>query len=301
VLQLADLTVTAGRATSIDGALGGGVQAFGERLLIGGCRLTGNVANQGGAVFASSATTVQIADSVFDDNATENSGITNPWGAAIRAEGGLSLESSTVTANTGASAAYFAVDVRCYSGSVSILNSTIAANSCAGITTYNCDTNLSHVTVADNANSGIMLGSYDNSHTITVVNSIIAGNLLDCYLSPSTTVTFDHCLDGDDTCGLIGANGDLPMTDPQLLKLRGWGGPTPTMYPRPLVSPVIDAGNGAACYITDQRGAVRGGDGNGDGTSGCDMGAVEATDLVFYDDLEDGTPGRWSAAVGLLP
>jgi hypothetical protein len=31
------------------------------------------------------------------------------------------------------------------------------------------------------------------------------------------------------------------------------------------------------------------------------MGAAEAGDLVFYDDLEDGTAGEWSAAVGLAP
>ena len=145
------------------------------------------------------------------------------------------------------------------------------------------------------------LGSYENDAVLNVGNSIIAGNGVDCYFSASTSVTFDHSLDGDDSCGLIGANGDLPMTDPQLLPLRNWGGLTPTMYPRPLVSPVIDAGNSAICYLTDQRGEVRGGDGNGDGFSGCDIGAVEATDLVFYDDLEDGAVGAWSAAVGLQP
>jgi len=184
---------------------------------------------------------------------------------------------------------------------VSVLNSTIAANSASGIGTYNCDATLLHVTVADNADYGINMGSYENDAAIDVGNSIIAGNGVDCNFGTSTSVTFDRCLDGDDSCGLIGANGDLPMTDPLLLPLRNWGGATPTMYPRPPVSPVIDAGNGAICYITDQRGEVRGGDGNGDGLSGCDMGAVEATDLVFYDDLEDGSTVWWSAAVGLAP
>ena len=301
VLQLVDLTVTGGRATSLDGALGGGIRASGERLVIGSCRLTGNVANQGGAIFASASTAVQIADSVLDGNATENTGITNPWGAAIRAEGGLELSGSTVTGNTGASAGNFAVDAQCFNGTVLILNSTVAANSCSGIGTYNCDAVLSHVTVAENSSYGVNMGSYLNDADITVVNSIVAGNNFDCYFQPSQTVTIDHCLDGDDTCGLIGANGDLPMTDPQLLPLRNWGGMTQTMYPRPVVSPVIDAGDGAACYITDQRGEVRGGDGNGDGSSGCDMGAVEAGDLVFYDDLESASTDFWSAAAGLVP
>ena len=301
VLELVGVTVSGGRATSSAGALGGGIQASGERLVLGGCRLTNNVANQGGAIFASAVTFVQIADSVLDGNATENSGITNPHGAAIRSEGGLSLESSTVTGNTAALVGNYAVDVQCYSGSVLILNSTIAANASAGIGTYSCDTTLSHVTVADNSHYGIVLGSYLHNADLSVANSIIAGNLVDCEISQLETVTFDHCLDSDDSCGLIGASGDVPLTDPQLLPLRNWGGLTPTMYPRPVVSPVIDAGNGAICYITDQRGEVRGGDGNGDGFSGCDIGAVEATDLVFYDDLEDGTAGAWSAAVGLTP
>jgi CSLREA domain-containing protein len=301
VLQLVGLTVTGGRANSASSFLGGGIQATGNRLVIGNCRLTDNVANQGGAIFASSATFVQIADSILDDNATEDLKFTNPWGGAIRSEGGLSLEGSTVTGSTAGLPGNYAVDVQCYSGSVSILNSTIAANSCAGIGTYSCDTTLSHVTVADNTSSGIAFGSYDHTADLSVANSIIAGNSEDCNLSPLETVAFDHCLDSDDSCGLIGANGDLPLTDPQLLPLRNWGGLTPTMYPRPVVSPVIDAGNGAICYVTDQRGEVRGGDGNGDTISGCDIGAVEATDLVFFDDLEDGSTTWWSAAVGLAP
>jgi len=65
--------------------------------------------------------------------------------------------------------------------------------------------------------------------------------------------------------------------------------------------PDSSPGNGAICYVTDQRGEVRGGDGNGDAISGCDIGAVEATDLVFFDDLEDGSTTWWSAAVGLAP
>lgn len=301
VLELVGLTITGGRANSSGSFVGGGINASGERLVIGACRLTGNVANLGGAVSASTVTPVQISDSQIDGNATENLGFTNPWGAAIRAEGGLTLEGTTVTGNTAGLAGNFAIDVQCYNGSVSILNSTVAANAAGGVSTYSCNATLLHVTVSGNSSYGLVLGSYDNTHTRTVGNSVIAGNFIDCGLAAGASVTFDHCLDSDDSCGLIGANGDLPATDPALLPLRSWGGPTPTMYPRPGASPVIDAGNGAICYITDQRGEVRGGDGNGDGSSGCDMGAVEATDLVFYDDLEGGTTDGWSSAVGVAP
>ena len=301
VLELVSLTVSGGRAVTSGSALGGGIRAGGSRLVVGGCRLTNNVANQGGGIFTSSTTILQIADSILDGNATENLGFTNQWGGAIRAEGGLTLEGSTVMGNATTPESHYAVDVQCYTGSVSILNSTIAANASAGLGTYSCDTTLSHVTVADNSYYGVVLSSYLHDADLNVFNSIIADNFVDCQISQLETVTFDHCLDSDDSCGLIGANGDLPMADPQLLPLRHWGGLTPTMYPRPPVSPVIDAGNGAICYVIDQRGEVRGGDGNGDGVSGCDIGAVEATDLVFYDDLEDGSTTWWSAAVGLAP
>jgi hypothetical protein len=101
VLELVGLTVTGGRETSTGSYLGGGIRAGGSLLSIGGCHLTNNVANQGGAIFSSTATAVQIMDSLIEGNATELSGFTNPWGAAIRSEGALTLESSTVTGNAG--------------------------------------------------------------------------------------------------------------------------------------------------------------------------------------------------------
>jgi hypothetical protein len=40
-------------------------------------------------------------------------------------------------------------------------------------------------------------------------------------------------------------------------------------------SPVIDAGDNAACPAVDQRGVARPIDGDGDGVAVCDIGAVE--------------------------
>lgn len=172
-----------------------------------------------------------------------------------------------------------------------MVNSTIAFNQASGLGTYSCGVVVLHSTIYGNASSGVVLGSFDGSHLRMVTNSVIAGQGGEDCGTVDGTVTFDHCLDTDGTCGL-GA-GSLPMTDPLLLPLRYWGGLTPTMYPMPVTSPVIDVANGTACYVTDQRGEVRGGDGNGDGVSGCDIGAVEVGDLLFFDGFEDGTTDSW--------
>jgi len=67
-------------------------------------------------------------------------------------------------------------------------------------------------------------------------------------------------------------------------------------------SPVIDAGaGGAVCQAQDQRYRDRGNDGNDDGQAGCDIGAVEAGDLILFDDFETGDTGAWSSTVGAVP
>ncbi|PWT88074.1 MAG: hypothetical protein C5B54_11200 [Acidobacteria bacterium] len=78
-------------------------------------------------------------------------------------------------------------------------------------------------------------------------------------------------------------------------------------------SPAIDAGDNNGCTSTDQRGANRPQDGNGDGIATCDMGAFEASPVslctgseIFCDDFSSRDfntsigpwtqKGTWSAA-----
>jgi hypothetical protein len=79
-----------------------------------------------------------------------------------------------------------------------------------------------------------------------------------------------------DSCSLTGPN-DRPNTAPRLGPLQNNGGPTDTHALLP-GSPAIDAGASAACPATDQRGVARPLDGNGDGTTACDVGAFELVD-----------------------
>jgi len=301
-LSLDTLTVRGGSAVTSDSAIGGGVFHQGRNLWLVRVRVTGNVANAGGGLSINAYSDASILESTIDNNEVIYEGVTNPQGAAIFNRGSLSLVSSTVTGNTAFSLNSPNILVTGCSGSIQVINSTIANNSGGGIGSWNCDVLARHVTIVGNEGRGLSFGSFDDSHTLDAGNSIFVGNILDDCFVNSGLPTFRNSLDGDDSCGLSALDGDLPATDPQLLPLRNWGGSTHTMYPKPWSSPVIDAGaGGSVCQPQDQRYHDRGNDGNDDGEAGCDIGAVEADDLVFFDDLETGDTTEWSSAVGVVP
>jgi hypothetical protein len=89
----------------------------------------------------------------------------------------------------------------------------------------------------------------------------------------SALVTAGHNLEDTNTCGFTETT-DIVGVDPQLCALGPYGGPTFT-HAVPMGSAALDAG-GSDCPATDQRGEPRPKDGNGDGTSTCDIGAFEA-------------------------
>lgn len=303
-LTLDALTVRGGSAVTSGGFSGGGVFHEGRNLSLTEVRVTGNVANNGGGLWIRSTSHASIQESTIDNNQVVNAGFANPYGSAVSISGSLSLASSTVSGNTAASSAMATIQAPggCSGNGLEIINSTIADNSGSGISSWNCNVHVRHATIVGNDGRGLSFGSFDDSHTLDVGNSIFAGNSNDdCHIS-SGVPTFHNSLDGDDSCGLSALDGDLPATDPQLLPLRNWGGSTDTMHPRLGSSPVIDAGAGVpVCQQYDQRYHTRGNDGNDDGQAGCDIGAVEADDLIFFDDLETGDTSEWSFASGVVP
>ena len=103
---------------------------------------------------------------------------------------------------------------------------------------------LSNATVSGNtANSVAGGGIINNGATVTLKNSIVAGNrALTAPLSP-------------DISGIFTATNSLTSGAPGLAPLGDYGGPTWTMPPLP-GSPAINAG-GATTLTTDQRGFSR--------------------------------------------
>ncbi len=140
-------------------------------------------------------------------------------------------------------------------------------------------------------------GVFSSGSGFTFQNTILAGNhaphtliLVPAIILPPISFLVD-----DDCAGTLVSNGNNLMgvknctvtgvaptlADPQLGSLQNNGGPTAT-HALLAGSPAIDAGTPTGCrdnlgalLSTDQRGATRPFDGNGDGTGQCDIGAFE--------------------------
>ena len=144
-----------------------------------------------------------------------------------------------------------------------------------------------HSTLAENsAPRGDALASYAfGGGGITLQSSIVDdqdGDVTDTcvgstVLSAGSNVAMGtSCVSGSDLT-------DLPSTDPELLPLGGFGGVTDTSPPNvgsPAVDlvPAVECDDGAPAPLLlgeDQRGFPRPFDGDADGTSACDAGAVE--------------------------
>ena len=144
-----------------------------------------------------------------------------------------------------------------------------------------------HSTLAENsAPRGDALASYAfGGGGITLQSSIVDdqdGDVTDTCVG-STVLSAGHNVSMGTSC-VSGADvTDLPSTDPDLLPLGAFGGVTDTSPPNvgsPAVDlvPAVECDDGAPASLLlgeDQRGFPRPFDGDADGTSACDAGAVE--------------------------
>lgn len=229
-------------------------------------------------------------------NLTIRNGNTGGNGGGIfnNSTGTVTLENATVTGNTAANGG----GIHSQNGNVNLINSTVSGNVAGfhgggvyapGGTITNSTISNNTAGIVGNGNGG---GVYNNTGSIAVRNSIIAGNSdSDGVANPDVSGTF---VDGGNN--LIGASdGSLNFTnstlvgtvanpvDPGLAPLGNYGGSTQTHTLLP-GSPAINAGADVAAIATDQRGQPR-------VNGSFDVGAVEVNaDLAVSQTVSNANP-----------
>jgi predicted outer membrane repeat protein len=262
-VTLTGSTVSGNRAAGSGGGISGVTQTLTNSTVRGN-----SAGAHGGGI---SAGTVTLTNSTVSDNsaALDGGGIIALTANATRST--VSGNSAGVVGGISATA-------------VELTNSTVSGNSgrngAGGVSAVRGSIRSS--TIVENFTEGGHTGGVEaiGSERIRVKNSIIAnnyspfgnGDVFGLFTSEGHNLigvgTPDFTAPGDQA----GTSGE-PL-DPMLGDLRNNGGPTQTHAPLP-GSPVIDKGDNAGAPATDQRGVARARDGDGNGSSVVDIGAVE--------------------------
>ncbi len=243
---LAGLTLTGGRTTGNNG--------FSDNTF------------SGGAIRSLTTGSLTIDQSTVSGNST----------AGIRADGGgifslhtVTLTGSTVSGNSIASSDADGGGVYSY-GSVTLTNSTVSGNSTAGNNSDGSgifskgNVTLSNSTVSDNRathSSAAGGGIFNSNNTITITNSIGAGNMAgggSPDIRPGTsTLSVNYSLLGTAVTPDAGGSGNLFSDTPLLGPLASNGGPTEThaLLAGSLAIEAGDPGFNVGATPNDQRGA----------------------------------------------
>ncbi|MGQ0601367.1 MAG: LysM peptidoglycan-binding domain-containing protein [Anaerolineales bacterium] len=279
-LTLSSLTIQNGTAVNING---GGIRNLGT-LTLNGVVIANNTATGsgvGGGLASSGITTI--------NNSTFTGNTANEGGGLHVTTGSANVAGVLVAGNT---ANNLGGGIYNLGGTLTLTNATIRGNSTSGgdgggLQT-DSSTTLSNVTISENTASGLGSG-LRTTITINARNSVLANNSgsSDCSgtIFSSGNPNFVQSVAG---CNVVGG-GPLTGANP----LGAFSG---TLYPLPLGSPAIDAGNNATCPATDQAGTSRPLDGDGSGVAECDLGAYEAPAIPVV-----ATPTPTSTPVGPGP
>ncbi len=217
---------------------GGGIDNH-NNLQVNQVTFTKNTATVGGGLFNDAQ--LSIFNSTFDQNTASHTG-----GGLDNNNDGTTITNSTFsgnTANQGGGGIFT-------DSQMDLLNLTMIGNNTGLTNNYTIGIRIKNTIIAMSTSGSDCTGS----GTFTS-----AGNNIDS--------------DNSNSCNFK-LSSDQHGVDPKVEPLADNGGPTLTHYLKS-GSPAIDKGDNTDCPKTDQRGAVRPADGDGDKVATCDVGAVE--------------------------
>lgn len=291
---LTNNTVPSGSGSRNGGAIINAADGDGKATLtIERCLITENSSEgEGGGVGNVTYSSGSVAELTVRDSTIANNSADYGGGVAVYAQFGGAVDATfinTTVSGNSASADGGAFDVDILANGtmtrLTLINTTVHNNTAGGV--------------------GGGISTYYADSTVVLRNSIVAGNAAEgggddinkANLGSDVVFYGGNIVGTDAGIGLYSSGpGDQIGTpgspiDPLLGPLADNGGPTPTHLPQ-TSSPAIDAGLNSTCAATDQRDESRPVDGNDDGTSTCDSGAVEvqSDDLasVAHCDLQQG-------------
>jgi hypothetical protein len=241
------------------GGDGGAVYNLGGQMTISDSSFVANTASDQGVAIQNFRARLLISGSLFRQN--QGGGMNGEMASVVfsetQAEGELVVANSTFAHNdTGFAGPLLAV---ASSGRASLVSSTFLNSSVA------------------NASTGFVPGApaAPRGHFLLINSLLVNTQQRQACIGDAITDGGHNLQFPTGDCGP-----SIPVVDPLLDVWAEGSGPTLTISLAP-GSPAIDAGDGLACADwpvlgLDARGRLRGGDGNGDGTPGCDIGAYEA-------------------------
>ncbi len=331
-LTLIGSTVSGNVSTAPTGLVGGGIRAT-KSLTIDSSSITNNAvaspddANTddifGGGIAASGGSVSVVESTIASNTVTALDSADASHGAGIYAENApLRIERSTIDNNTVSAASGLSsgggidyTDLGTINGSLVVENSTLTDNhaqtDAAALQVRGGSTNIRSSTFTLNSAAAGRSIFYDVAgvagSSLAVGATILSENgSTECSTNGSIDSTGFN-IDRGTSCGLTGT-GDLQSTNPNLLGEADNGGPTVT-HALPAGSPAIDRIPAGACtgvddhpLATDQRGAPRGFDEDGDGLAECDVGAYELNRCQgkIVDTLPNGSGAGTAAADVIL-